>query len=76
MAKQTDWAMCVSDHVYVDIFSFGQSCNSLGDLEISNAVDHHKPIPVGPKPSAGHALGANWKLGALVGALGLLQVVW
>lgn len=76
MAKSTDWAMCVSDHVYVDRISFGTSCNNLGELEVSNAVDHHREIPVGPKPSAGNALSASWKLGVLVGALGLIQAVW
>ncbi|KAM0716210.1 hypothetical protein Q7P37_007655 [Cladosporium fusiforme] len=78
-AKKTDdWADCISDHVYTDELRFGQSCNSIGDLERKNKVSNGLELRPGADPNhpnSGVALSASWKLGVFLGVVGLLQVV-
>ena len=69
------WATCIYDYVYVDEQRFGQSCNSIGLLEEKNHVANGLELRPGAKPSSGVTLGASWKLGVVLGIVGLVQVV-
>lgn len=77
--KIDDWADCISDYVYKDTLKFGQSCNSIGDLERKNFVGNGlelRPAADPNHPNSGAALSASWKLGAFVGIVGLIQVLY
>lgn len=71
-----DWAACVSDHVYFDT-DFGQSCNAMGGLETKSAhSQNQEPMAdAGSSAAAVTGVSAGWKVGVLVGLVGLVQVL-
>jgi hypothetical protein len=44
-------------------------------LEEKNHVSNGLELRPGPKPSSGVALGVSWKLGVLLGVVGLVQAL-
>jgi hypothetical protein len=70
------WATCIYDNVYLDEQRFGQACNSIGLLEEKNHVANGLELRPGARPSGGVALGASWKLGVVLGIVGLVQVIY
>lgn len=71
----TAWATCISDNVYTNELKFGQACNMVGNLEVESAKSQDQVPRKGPVASAGVAVSASWKVGVLVGVVGLLQVL-
>ena len=83
----TDWATCISDHVYTDInHGFGQSCNAPGTLQLKNEKAEKEDADAEAeeanagsnkkRSSAAPQAGLNaWKVGLLVGFVGLVQVI-
>ena len=55
---------------------FGQSCNSVGDLEVKNARNNDREVRPGPNPNAGVPLSASWKLGVFASAVALIQAMY
>jgi hypothetical protein len=75
-AKKTDdWATCISDYVYTDTIRFGQSCNSIGDLERKNMVNNGLELRPGPNPSIGSTFTASWKLGVFISLIGIILIM-
>lgn len=73
--SRDQWATCISDHVYTDTLHFGQSCNSVGDLEMKNARNNGLVVRPGPNPNSGGALSASWKLGVFLGVVTVIQAM-
>lgn len=74
--KRDDWATCIEEHVYTDTMHFGQSCNSVGDLEVKNMRNNDREVRPGPKPNAGVPLSISWKLGVYAAAVVLIQAIF
>ena len=70
-----DWSTCIYDYVHVDADRFGQSCNAIGTIEEKNMLGNGLELRPGAKPSSGVAIGASWKLGVLLGVVGMVQAV-
>ncbi|KAM0723202.1 hypothetical protein Q7P37_001402 [Cladosporium fusiforme] len=69
-----DWAACIADNVYTETIEFGQACNGLGDLEVKSALSQDQE-PMKDAKSAAPAISASWKVGVLLGLVGLVQVM-
>lgn len=69
-----DWSACISDNVYIDS-NFGQACNSLGELEVKSALSQDEKPPTDARSAAAPGLSASWKVGVLLGLVGLVQVI-
>ena len=64
-----------NDYVYVDTIRFGQSCNSIGDLERKNMLNNGLELRPGPSPSSGSVPAAvSWKPGVFLGLVGMILV--
>jgi len=76
-AKKTDeWATCISDYVYTDTIRFGQSCNSIGDLERKNHLKNGLELRPGPSPSIGSAPPASWQPSVFLGLVAMILITY
>lgn len=74
--ESVEWSTCIANHVYTDTINFGYSCNSIGALEEKNFLSNGLELRPGATPtSGGVVLGASWKVGVLVGGVGLLRLM-